>query len=384
MRYVYICFLILVFSCAEEKNIKSSSNIITKSIIDTEKVQNDDSTINIQPKNNLKKESVKANKEISIISNIKSNETLSSILKQYKVSNKQILLIAEQNILDFNFNNLQVSKQYEVILNKDSSISKFIYYKNAEKYYGVLFTNPLSYFDNKNTNLDISPTETNDMQKNQNNKIKQKDFLMGRFNPKTHPDFVKVDKEYHTKSEMYLLKETLEAFIKMRESAKLDGISLTIVSGTRNFDAQKRIWEKKYEKNKNKGLSDIENIKKIMVWSSMPSTSRHHWGTDIDINGFDEYFDGKNPKANKEYEWLKENASKFGFCQTYTEKKEGGRLTGYNEEKWHWSYMPIAKQLLEDYSKLIDYTDIKGFSASEFSQELNIIEKYVFGIECEF
>ena len=384
MRYVYICFLILFFSCAEEKNIKSSSNIITKSTIDTEKVHNDDSTINIEPKDNLKKESVKVNKEISIISKVNPNETLSSILKRYQVSNKQILLIAEQNTIDFNFNNLQVSKQYKVILNKDSSISKFIYYINSEKYYGVLFTNPLSYFDNKNANLDISSTEINKMQKNQNNKVKQKDFLMGRFNPKTHPDFVKVDKKYHTKSEMYLLKETLEAFIKMRESAKQDGISLTIVSGTRNFDAQKRIWEKKYERNKNKGLSDIENIKKIMIWSSMPSTSRHHWGTDIDINGFDEYFDGKNPQANKEYEWLKENASKFGFCQTYTEKKEGGRLTGYNEEKWHWSYMPIAKQLLEDYSRLINYSDIKGFSASEFSQELNIIEKYVFGIECEF
>ena len=384
MRYVYICFLVLVFSCAEEKNIKSSSNIITKSTIDTEKVHNDDSTINIEPKDNLKKESVKVNKEISIISKVNSNETLSSILKRYKVSNKQILLIAEQNTIDFNFNNLQVSKQYKVILNKDSSISKFIYYINSEKYYGVLFSNPLSYFDNKNANLDISSTEINEMQKNQNNKVKQKDFLMGRFNPKTHPDFVKVDKKYHTKSEMYLLKETLEAFIKMRESAKQDGISLTIVSGTRNFDAQKRIWEKKYERNKNKGLNDIENIKKIMIWSSMPSTSRHHWGTDIDINGFDEYFDGKNPQANKEYEWLKENASKFGFCQTYTEKKEGGRLTGYNEEKWHWSYMPIAKQLLEDYSRLIDYSDIKGFSASEFSQELNIIEKYVFGIECKF
>ena len=384
MRYVYICFLFLVFSCAEEKNIKSSSNIITKSTIDTEKVHNDDSTINIEPKDNLKKESVKVNKEISIISKVNSNETLSSILKRYEVSNKQILLIAEQNTIDFNFNNLQVSKQYKVILNKDSSISKFIYYINSEKYYGVLFANTLSYFDNKNANLDISSTEINEMKKNQNNKVKQEDFLTGRFNPKTHPDFVKVDKKYHTKSEMYLLKETLEAFIKMRESAKKDGISLTIVSGTRNFDAQKRIWEKKYERNKNKGLSDIENIKKIMIWSSMPSTSRHHWGTDIDINGFDEYFDGKNPQANKEYEWLKENASKFGFCQTYTEKKEGGRLTGYNEEKWHWSYMPIAKQLLEDYRRLIDYSDIKGFSASEFSQELNIIEKYVFGIECKF
>ena len=106
-----------------------------------------------------------------------------------------------------------------------------------------MFTNPLSYFDNKNANLDISPSEINNI-KNQNYKIKQKDFLMGRFNPKTHPDFVKVDKKYHTKSEMYLMKETLEAFIKMRESAKQDGISLKIVSGTRNFDNQKRIWEK--------------------------------------------------------------------------------------------------------------------------------------------
>ena len=26
-----------------------------------------------------------------------------------------------------------------------------------------------------------------------------------------------------------------------------------------------------------------------MLWSSMPSTSRHHWGTDIDINGFEKY-----------------------------------------------------------------------------------------------
>ena len=130
MRYVYICFLILFFSCAEEKNIKSSSNIITKSTIDTEKVHNDDSTINIEPKDNLKKESVKVNKEISIISKVNPNETLSSILKRYEVSNKQILLIAEQNTIDFNFNNLQVSKQYKVILNKDISITKIIYYIN--------------------------------------------------------------------------------------------------------------------------------------------------------------------------------------------------------------------------------------------------------------
>ena len=43
---------------------------------------------------------------------------------------------------------------------------------------------------------------------------------------------------------MYLMKETLEAFIKMRESNKQDGISLKIVLGTRNFDVRKKNMEK--------------------------------------------------------------------------------------------------------------------------------------------
>lgn len=208
----------------------------------------------------------------------------------------------------------------------------------------------------------------------------KKKLLTGRYDPKLHPEFDVLDNIYHTKPEMYLHKETINAFIKMRTQAQKDGISLIIVSGTRNFYSQKSIWERKYTQNKKNGLTNRENIRKIMLWSSMPSTSRHHWGTDIDINGFDTYFNGTNEKANKEYEWLQNNAHKFGFCQVYSEKKEGGRITGYNEEKWHWSYMPIANQLLEDYKKLITYSDINDFSASELAKELNIIEEYVLGI----
>ena len=68
------------------------------------------------------------------------------------------------------------------------------------------------------------------------------------------------------------------------------------------------------------------------------------------------------------------------ILQVYSEKKKGGRSTGYNEEKWHWSYMPIANQLLEDYKKLISYSDITDFSACEYAEELNIFEEFVFGI----
>ena len=168
--------------------------------------------------------------------------------------------------------------------------------------------------------------------KEDNITIDLKNFLMGKFDPKSHPEFDVLDKKYHNKPEMYLHKLTISAFIKMREAF---GISLTIVSGTRNFHSQKNIWERKYKKYKNEGLTDKEVIQKIMLWRF----TRHHWGTDIDINGFDNYFDGTNEKANKEYEWLTKNAPKFGFYQVYSEKKKGGRSTGYNEEKWHWSYI---------------------------------------------
>ena len=207
-----------------------------------------------------------------------------------------------------------------------------------------------------------------------------KDLLIGKFKVEIHPDFVLVDKKYHDKSEMYLQKQTLESFIKMREAAEKDGIQLTIISGTRDFYSQKSIWERKYNNYKKEELSEVEIIKKIMLWSSMPTTSRHHWGTDIDINGFDDYFSEENKKANKEYKWLLINTPKFDFCQVYTEKGEGKRRTGYNEEKWHWSYMPLACKYLNLYQEIVTYEDINGFSGSQFAKEMDIINKYVFGI----
>ena len=211
-------------------------------------------------------------------------------------------------------------------------------------------------------------------------KNQKKNLLIGKFKVETHPDFVLVDKKYHDKSEMYLQKQTLESFIKMREAAEKDGIHLKIISGTRNFYSQKSIWERKYNNYKKEELSEVEIIKKIMLWSSMPTTSRHHWGTDIDINGFDDYFSEENKKANKEYRWLVINAPKFDFCQVYTEKGEGKRRTGYNEEKWHWSYMPLAREYLDLYQKIVTYEDISGFSGSQFAKEMDIINKYVFEI----
>ena len=209
--------------------------------------------------------------------------------------------------------------------------------------------------------------------------------LLGKFNPKTDSDFVLVDKVFCNK-EIYLQKETYESFIKMHKAAKEEGVSLKIRSGTRNFYAQKGIWERKWTGKTRLSdgtfASDLKDPKKralkILLYSSMPSTSRHHWGTDIDINNLNNsYF--KSGKGLKEYTWLVKNASKFGFCQVYSDKNSEER-TGYEMEKWHWSYLPIAAEYTKKYIELIQYKHIIGFKGSKYAKDIEAIKKYVAGI----
>lgn len=198
--------------------------------------------------------------------------------------------------------------------------------------------------------------------------------LMGKFNPSNHDDFISVPQRYASKS-MYLRKETLEAFKRMSKAAAEDGVDLIIVSGTRNRSRQLEIWNEKW--NRFRG-SDVERAEEILLYSSMPGTSRHHWGTDIDINSVDpDYF--KSGRGAKEYDWLSEHAIRFGFFQPYTAKDEK-RKEGYREEKWHWSYYPVSNQLLKAYKRMISYDDIKGFPGSGVAEDIRVLDRFVMGI----
>lgn len=201
-------------------------------------------------------------------------------------------------------------------------------------------------------------------------------FIQGRFNPAMHKDFVKINKKYSNRSGLYLNNEAYNAFIKMSKKAKEDNINLKIVSATRNFNGQKGIWERKWKRDK--VSTPVERAKKILRYSAMPSTSRHHWGTDLDINSVEtSYFLTK--KGQKEYLWLQNNAKDFGFCQPYTAKGEE-RKTGYKEEKWHWSYINIAKQYTHYMKDNFSNSHIHGFSGSETASEIDIVSDYIFGI----
>lgn len=205
-----------------------------------------------------------------------------------------------------------------------------------------------------------------------------KDELLGKFDPATHTDFAKTEKAYTGKDNIYMRKAAYEAFKQMHAAAKKVGVTITIISATRNFDYQKGIWEKKWKREKYKGWTDLDKVKDIMKYSSMPGTSRHHWGTDVDFNSVEpaHFASGEGKKL---YDWLVKNAATFGFGQTYTNK--ANCRTGYEEEKWHWSYLPLSKEYLKQYNATVKYEDLTGFSGCAQAKAAQAFELYVNGID---
>jgi len=169
------------------------------------------------------------------------------------------------------------------------------------------------------------------------------------------------------------------------EAAK-EGLQLKIVSAFRSNYHQKLIWEAKWTGKRKVGgkklnisiTDELLRAKEILKYSSMPGSSRHHWGTDIDIYDLNNstFESGTGLKV---YEWLQQNAAKFGYYQVYT----FGRDVGYNEEKWHWSYLPIAKPMLDAYRANISIKDFSGFKGANTADHVHIIYNYVLGINPE-
>jgi len=166
------------------------------------------------------------------------------------------------------------------------------------------------------------------------------EFVTGQFDPASREDFVLIPTKYADRAGMYMHKDAFVSFEEMFAAASKEGIKLVIRSAARNFNYQKSIWEAKWSGSRklSGGVNaskefpmEIERAKEIMKYSAMPGASRHHWGTDIDFNAFENsYFESGSGK--KLFDWLETNASHYGFDRPYTEKGTD-RNSGYEEEK---------------------------------------------------
>lgn len=180
-----------------------------------------------------------------------------------------------------------------------------------------------------------------------------------------------------------LRKEAATAFQNMVEAARKEGIKLYSASSYRSFDHQNRIWERKYNLYKKQGLSEQQIFDKIVEYSTIPGTSRHHWGTDLDVIDLSKSTPSDPLRASHFeegvyrdlHQWLLKHANDFGFYEVYTNVKE---RKGFAYEPWHYSYKPLSIPILKAMNKLnlrdvLANLSLKG--SEHFSQ--SFIDRYI-------
>ncbi len=198
---------------------------------------------------------------------------------------------------------------------------------------------------------------------------------------------------------IFLTPETRENFLTMQKAAAVDGINLQIASGYRGFDRQNKIFTDKYTgkrpvlNRQEVPINDLElnpsdRIRAILIFSSIPGFSRHHFGTDLDVYDPDllplgselqltnqEYSTGPQAPLGK---WLTNNIQRFNFFRPF--QKTGPYFSG---ELWHISYAPESDVLTNYLSKeesqlFLLNTEIPGKEAitgiinTEFNQRFKI------------
>lgn len=213
------------------------------------------------------------------------------------------------------------------------------------------------------------------------------EYITGKFQPAEHPAFQLIPAQHADKQGMYLRKEAWTALEKMISAAQKDGLKIVVISATRNFERQQQIWEMKWE---GKTLLEgkvhaptrypdpVKRAQAILKWSSMPGSSRHHWGTDFDINHLSPSYWEKGDGA-KLYAWLVAHAHEYGFCQPYS-PLGAQRPTGYQEEKWHWTYLPLSEGLTTWVAQHMKDEFLNGFKGAATAGQLQVTRHYMLGI----
>ena len=206
--------------------------------------------------------------------------------------------------------------------------------------------------------------------------------LMGRVSPSQDSAFAPIPSELCSRDGMRLRREARDAFVRMHGAAAEDGISLTALSATRTFGHQASIWNRKWNGAQRMGMAPVDRALDILRFSSMPGSSRHHWGTDVDMHSLDPS-DFEQGEGARTLTWLRAHAGDFGFVEVYS--SDPGR-PGYQPEAWHWSYAPLSVPFLTALNEA-SYEEkravFEGFDGAFLADSVDILGQYVNGVSAE-
>ncbi len=126
-------------------------------------------------------------------------------------------------------------------------------------------------------------------------------------------------------SNLKLQRVAADALLTLMKAALVDNFNFTPYSAYRSYDYQNTLYNNYVSR---------DGVMAADTYSARPGHSEHQTGLAVDINSPEYSYSTVSPEG---YEWLLENAHKYGFIVRYTEGTTN--ITGYMEEPWHLRYL---------------------------------------------
>ena len=120
---------------------------------------------------------------------------------------------------------------------------------------------------------------------------------------------------------IYVTRETRKALVAMAEEARKENFLLQVDSGYRSSRYQREIFKRRMEEGK--------TLEEVARFVAPPGYSQHETGRAIDVVPSEAAFE-----ITETYKWLKNNAHKFGFVESYPENNPDS----IPWEPYHWYY----------------------------------------------
>ena len=142
-----------------------------------------------------------------------------------------------------------------------------------------------------------------------------------------------VDKKYSSKT-LQLVDYAKEAFEELSEAASKENYTVLAMSSYRSYQYQYNLYNR---------YVNTDGSEAADTYSARPGYSEHQTCLAVDVyNGKEDF---TNFEKTKEYNWMQDNAYKFGFILRFPKDKV--LETGYQYESWHYRYVgkEIAKYI---------------------------------------
>lgn len=118
------------------------------------------------------------------------------------------------------------------------------------------------------------------------------------------------------------------SFEFLAKKAEEEGYAIRAASAYRSYSYQSSLYNNYVKQD---GVMEADK------YSARPGFSEHQTGLAVDVDNVVSNFN--NFENTKEYQWMLDNAHKYGFILRYPKEKEN--ITGYIYEPWHYRYVGI-------------------------------------------